>query len=400
MNLRKALVLTVGLVMTMCMAACGKESYRLVKLVEMQGDVTYTREGETTAVYDGMNFENGDGVATGEESNAKLSLDSDKYLHMGSNTVIEMVAEGDETDSETIIHLTQGEISCDIQNSLSENSMYEVRTSNATIGVHGTVFYVKALTDKTIVYCEDGEVEVTAGSASQILKPTEAVIVENGAITVTKMEEITSEVSDDFSPLLVQFAAAAEQARMDLYADIHYETSTKYDLCSPRGEELVGSIYLPEDFELSYSAVWSEEDCAWTEEEAGYQFVYQIGFYSEERGIGAKDYLENLYVSSYIEEGGWMESYINDGSLPDLGTEMQGERIDLAPVAGGHDCFVLNLTYVDDTWEMDRAETYCFREYEKADGTIGYMYMMIKSEYVADWTTEDYQYFAYEIFGM
>ncbi len=210
-----------SLLMIMTMLACGEESYRIVKLMEKEGTVTYTRDEEIADVYENMNFENGDSVATAEESSAKLSLDADKFLTMGANTSIQMVAEGNETDSLTTITLNQGEISCEIQNALSANSLYEVKTSNATIGVHGTIFYVKAGEDRTIVYCENGEVEVTSGALTQTLLPSEAVIVEKGTITETSIENILDEVSDVAGTVLTKLA----QMKEDLLTEITDDTN-------------------------------------------------------------------------------------------------------------------------------------------------------------------------------
>ncbi len=187
------------------MTACGEKSddnavegsYRIVKLVDMTGEVTYQRADKSQEAYLNMNFENGDKVSTGQASSADISLDDDKQLAMGADTSITMVAEGDKKNSRTIITLEQGEITNVIDGKLSSGSLYEIETSNATIGVHGTTFYVKSEGKETIVYCDDGVVEVEAGDTTKELESGQAVKVEEAAVTSISSEELKNEMSPE-----------------------------------------------------------------------------------------------------------------------------------------------------------------------------------------------------------
>lgn len=190
---------------TMLLMACGKndkpdnvigdESYRVVKLVDMSGDVKYTRDSKVQAAYLNMNFENKDTVETGIQSSASIALDEDKKVVMGADTSITMVAEGDEQSSHTIITLDRGEIMNSINQKLAPEAMYEIKTSNATIGVRGTVFYVKADKDATTVYCHDGVVAVKTGETQESISQGQALKVEEDTIFMMDGEAIKNELS-------------------------------------------------------------------------------------------------------------------------------------------------------------------------------------------------------------
>ena len=120
-----------------------EDMYRILKVFEMSGPSMVMREsaGDLDA-YEGMNLEGGDSLHVGEESNLRLCLDNDKYMLLDSGTVVELEAEGSESDSRTSVNLIQGTILNEITNKLSENSSYEVNTPKATMAVRGTSFTV------------------------------------------------------------------------------------------------------------------------------------------------------------------------------------------------------------------------------------------------------------------
>ncbi len=188
LRLSAMIILSFALLLT----ACAKEdSYRIVKLKTYEGDVIYTRDDKTDEVYINMNFENGDTVETGKKSSATISLDSDKTLYMQEMTEILMEAEGDAKDSRTVIHLESGEIINEITEPLTSGALYEIKTSNASIGVQGTTFLVRYEEERTIVYCEIGKVKVVADDGERkTVGAGEGVIVEDDKILEIPSEEI------------------------------------------------------------------------------------------------------------------------------------------------------------------------------------------------------------------
>ena len=104
-----------------------QDSYRVLKVFELMGTASVTREsaGDLDA-YVGMNLESGDVVSVDDNSNMRISLDSDKYVLLDAGTVLELVAAGNEKDSRTTLNLREGAILNEITSALSENSSYDV----------------------------------------------------------------------------------------------------------------------------------------------------------------------------------------------------------------------------------------------------------------------------------
>ncbi len=122
------------------------EAFRLLKIFEMTGTSVVTRaDAGTIDAYAGMNLESGDIIEVGEESTMTLSLDSNKYLSLDPSTVLELIAEGTETDSKTTVNLKSGGVLNEITEPLSAESSYSVNTPKATMAVRGTSFYVSVM---------------------------------------------------------------------------------------------------------------------------------------------------------------------------------------------------------------------------------------------------------------
>ena len=115
--------------------------------------------------YTGMNLESGDIIEVGEKSTMTLSLDSNKYLSLDPNTVLELIAEGTEEDSKTTVNLKSGGVLNEITEPLSDESSYSVNTPKATMAVRGTSFYVSVMAVDDGSYITDisvfhGKVEI------------------------------------------------------------------------------------------------------------------------------------------------------------------------------------------------------------------------------------------------
>ncbi len=311
----KKLVLVMMSMVMVFVTACGKdntpknalgdEGYRIIKLVEMHGEVNYTREGKEQAAYFNMNFENGDKVATGAEGSAGINLDDNKRLIMGADTSIAMVAEGDKENSRTIITLEQGEITNVISEKLAPEALYEIETSNATIGVQGTTFYVKAEEDKTVVYCDKGVVEVRVADTTHELEQGQAVKVEAETVTTVSQEQLEEEMSTE----MLEKIEEIEEESSDMteggsanlagenVASTHTETGETSSDTLPNGAVLEADGYY-----------WKRyDDGTWIKYDAE-------GRYVEERGnaVGAKG--ESRYrISKYVtDEHGFNYMYQMD----------------------------------------------------------------------------------------
>ncbi len=368
--------------LAVCMTACGKEdSYRVIKLVEATGEVTYTRDDKEEKVYENMNFENGDAVETGKESAAKLSLDGDKYLYMGADTSIEMEATGNEKDNRTVIELISGEISNDIQKELSDKSLYEIKTSNATIGVHGTIFYVKEDGDKTIVYCEEGEVKVETEDDTKTIKEKEAVVVEDDTITETSVDDFVMEISENCAGVMKNIVDLQENG-------VSYPKPGgepfKINCTYCHEEDCYTTVYVPEGYTIKTYGDQTD-DTNWN---VNLRREFENG------------YFESITVSPSVYK--WVADYLRDGTVadPERFGNHQIEVIELEPVAGGHKCYMYHETYDDLEYDLKQQEYWCVAmEYTNCEGEVQFFEIRIISTFVESYTKAYFQSLAYAIYG-
>lgn len=141
-----AVLAVIAAVTVVCIVLMGgkSEAYRSIMVYQVNGDATITRErvGEMAA-YENLMLQSGDTVAVASESNMRLKLDDDKYLLAEQNTVMNIVADGDDADARTYIDLQKGSVTSEIQNKLKDGASYEVNTPNSIMAVRGTIFRVE-----------------------------------------------------------------------------------------------------------------------------------------------------------------------------------------------------------------------------------------------------------------
>ncbi|MGN0347869.1 MAG: FecR domain-containing protein [Lachnospiraceae bacterium] len=141
-----------------------KDAYRIIKVYEIQGEAIIERaEIGEIAAYENMVLSSGDKIMM-NQGTMTLQLDNDKYVYVEEGSEFELQATGDANNSKTVIYLTRGAITNEIQNKLSADASYEVNTPNSTMAVRGTVFYVSVFEDDdgvfyTKVCVFDGTVE-------------------------------------------------------------------------------------------------------------------------------------------------------------------------------------------------------------------------------------------------
>lgn len=168
------------LAVVLILGAGGQESYRSIRIVELDGGVTIDREGVGNLEASvNMNLTSGDRISTSADSYVVLRLDDDKYMMLGEQGAIQVVAAGDAANSRTEIHLESGSVLSEIQNPLSQDSSYEIITPNATMSVRGTVF-------ETRNNVESGNIEVLIyeGTVAVALGDSEPVLYGPGEYTV------------------------------------------------------------------------------------------------------------------------------------------------------------------------------------------------------------------------
>lgn len=178
-----------------------QDSYRVLKVFELMGTASVTREsaGDIDA-YVGMNLESGDVVSVDDNSNMRISLDSDKYVLLDAGTVLELVAAGNEKDSRTTLNLREGAILNEITSALSENSSYEVNAPKATMAVRGTSYSVTVTKDgdRYIIELDTFHGKVAVRLISEDGTPGEEVMVGEGksVLIITEPNENTHNSPD------------------------------------------------------------------------------------------------------------------------------------------------------------------------------------------------------------
>ena len=171
-----------------------EESYRVIQVSNVEGHVGVQRVdiGDLDA-YAGMMLQSEDDVSVDAESYLYMKLDEDKYVMVEPGSNLKLYATGNSADSKTSIRLEAGAVVNRLDRKLSEESVYEISTPNATMAVRGTVFRVE------VVIAADGSLEthvsVYEGEvACQMIQPDgtvgdEIVFVTNDEKVIIRSEE-------------------------------------------------------------------------------------------------------------------------------------------------------------------------------------------------------------------
>ncbi len=153
----------------------GPEAYRSILIYELQGTALIDRqESGTLNASANLYLESGDRITVGEDSFMRLRLDEDKYVMVEENTILSVDAAGTEADSKTTIRLEQGAITNEIQQPLSQNSMFEIAAPNSVMAVRGTIFRMEV--------CPDGENETNTKLSVYEGKVSSRLILPDGTM--------------------------------------------------------------------------------------------------------------------------------------------------------------------------------------------------------------------------
>ena len=121
------------------MKVLGPKSYRVLKVYKVEGtSLIKHADGSEVTPYENMLLQSGDTIKL-DEGTFIIKADEDKYIYLENGTEIILTAEGTSADSRTIVELKAGAVINRVDRHLSEGSVYEVNTPNATMSVRGTV---------------------------------------------------------------------------------------------------------------------------------------------------------------------------------------------------------------------------------------------------------------------
>lgn len=143
MSKRKVSVsLLMVLVMTLFAAlfiGCGKKAdNRKLSLIELDGVISIERGEKTLDGKLNMSLKSGDVIVTGENSNARIRIDDDKFLFLDASSRVLLSAGGTADSSETIVFVEKGAVMTEVKRKLNESSSFNVVTPNTSMAIHGT----------------------------------------------------------------------------------------------------------------------------------------------------------------------------------------------------------------------------------------------------------------------
>lgn len=183
-----AVLLIAGIVLFLVLK---RESYRSVVVNDYHGDVELNRaDGKNFEVAEDMKLIPGDQVETGKKSDIDLLVDDDKHIYGKEKTKFSIEALGTPEDGKVTIELKSGQTLIEIEEKLSDDDTFRVKTPNATVSVRGTTFSVRYDKDllTTTVDVLEGVVEVKADSGDSVnLNAGESATVTDVGLTTSNL---------------------------------------------------------------------------------------------------------------------------------------------------------------------------------------------------------------------
>ena len=180
------IIAVILIVAAVIIAVVLKSGHRVIKVDDMDGEVSLERDSSEKDIVEGMNLKSKDMVTTGDDGLLELLVDTDKHILAKQNTCFEIVSNGNEKKGKLKIKLEYGSSLIEIENKLNENSSVEVETPNASLSVRGTTFEVSYSKEdeSTFVEVTEGVVEVEAGDEKKTIKEGQTANVSEVGIIV------------------------------------------------------------------------------------------------------------------------------------------------------------------------------------------------------------------------
>ena len=172
---------------------------RQITVFDIFGTAVLNRGNKELSVYKDMKLKSGDDVVVGDSSDSfiRLCLDDDKFVYAESGTNFSIEATGTAQKSKSVIHLNSGgDILCEVQNKLNDDSSFSIQAPNTTMAIRGTIVGLRV----DVVKGEDGkeiyisEAACLEGSAIIAIMtddgPVYALASEGQGITITGPENV------------------------------------------------------------------------------------------------------------------------------------------------------------------------------------------------------------------
>ena len=140
------------------------------------------RNSQPVKVKDSLEWN--DLLQTSDQGRLRAGLTDGSILSLGSNSALRVLQHNAATQ-QTSMNMSYGKLRSQVVKITQPDGKYEVRTSNAVIGVIGTDFYVGYENDLTTVICYVGKVSVTASGSAKVVRKSEQVNSDQAQVTLS-----------------------------------------------------------------------------------------------------------------------------------------------------------------------------------------------------------------------
>lgn len=151
----------VGVIVAIVLANKKDYTATTMRLLRVEGTVNIeSSKGGSKPVIDNIRFESGDALNTGADGLASVGLDDTKVVTLQSDSRVEFMKQNKKLE----LKLTKGALFFEVMEHLKDDEIYEIKTSNMTVGIRGTsgyVYYDESDKKESLVVT-DGVVEVSA----------------------------------------------------------------------------------------------------------------------------------------------------------------------------------------------------------------------------------------------
>ena len=117
-KLRHTLALLLILVFALQLLGCPAayaDGGRDISLLELSGSCSVERGGDTLEAAEGMALLSGDTLVTDEGGSLRLRIDEDKFLYLGADCRVQIIAEGTAESSKTVVFVEAGSVMTEVR---------------------------------------------------------------------------------------------------------------------------------------------------------------------------------------------------------------------------------------------------------------------------------------------
>ncbi|MBR4343206.1 MAG: leucine-rich repeat domain-containing protein [Lachnospiraceae bacterium] len=132
-------VVIVGVVLFLVLGS-SSDSYYNIQIMDTMGGVTVGRDSSLQDAYEGMKMRSGDNLKVMSDGLARINCDRETYSRIEHDTEVAFM---EDSSKKLVIDLKKGEIVVEVQKKYAADEALEIKTSNTTMAIRGTVVAVR-----------------------------------------------------------------------------------------------------------------------------------------------------------------------------------------------------------------------------------------------------------------